>query len=424
MRFLLRRRANETSLGLASLGFGSPRGETVPRRRPTLKPASTTALGRAALATVAALALAVGGLQAARFAFRLPAPSGPFRVATTMMGFERPLEPGEASPGRFTVQVWYPGLQSADRAPYVAGSSGVERWLYERLVRTNAARDVGVAASPRRFPILVYLAGWGGVRTDNTALLEDLASHGFVVAAIGDVARDSPPLQRLAAPLDFGSQAAFQATRRLAAEKLEYTARRVSAVLDRLSELDARDPQGRFTKRLDISRAGVLGYSFGGAVAFAAARRDPRFKAVMNLDGWLFNASSGYRGGLPYFVVSGDSPVPGPDYVTDPDPDVRYASQLTVVDDEQQREVLRHGGYELTVNGADHLSFSDVPLCALRHRFGNGHFDPQRVASAVHAYAVAFFERTLEDNASPLLVPGEKEHPAMTLASWPLGAPR
>jgi hypothetical protein len=127
---------------------------------------------------------------------------------------------------------------------------------------------------------------------------------------------------------------------------------------------------------------------------------------------------------VPYFVVSGDSPVPGPDYVTDPDPDVRYASQLTVVDDEQQREVLRHGGYELTVNGADHLSFSDVPLCALRHRFGNGHFDPQRVASAVHAYAVAFFERTLEDNASPLLVPGEKEHPAMTLASWPLGAPR
>jgi dienelactone hydrolase len=389
-----------------------------------VKAPARAVLPRALVASAVALLLAGGSFQALRSVLALPAPSGSFPVGTTITTLERPLEPGETAPGLFSVQIFYPGDPSQARAPYVAGSPGLERWFYDRLVRTNAAPDVGVAAPPQRFPVLVYVASWAGIRTDNTSLLEDLASHGFVVAALGDVNRDRPPLARLGAPLDFSSHEAFGAMRRLADEKLAYASKRVSTVLDRLTELDARDPAGRFTNRLDLGRAGAIGYSFGGAVAFAASRHDPRLKAVMNLDGWLFDAASGYRGGLPYFVVSSDTQRPGPDYVADPDPEIRYASQLTVADTKRQQAVLRHGGYELTVAGTDHLDFSDVPLYALRHRFGNGQADPQRVARAVHAYAVAFFERTLEDTPSALLAPGEKQSPAMTLASWPAAATR
>lgn len=363
-------------------------------------------------------AVAFAGLML-RNAFALPPVTGTFPVGTVTLTFERPLEPQESDPGTFGVQIWYPGEPSGNRAPYGTGAGSLKHKLYHSLVRTNAARDAGLAASAQRFPVLVYVSSWGGEATNNTSLLEDLASHGFVVAALGDLRYDDPPLERLGGALDFSSEAAYHTTLQLADERLKYLARRASTVLDHLATLNAHDSDGRFTGRLDLSRAGILGYSFGGAVAFKASQADSRFKAAMNMDGWLFDASSGYRGGVPYFVVSDRSAKPGPDYVTDPDPEIRYTSQLTVVDIPRQRDVLRHGGYELVIDGADHLSFSDVPLFAPKHRFGNGNVNPRRIARAVHAYAEAFFEHTLEGTPSPLLVPGEKEQPTMTLASWP-----
>jgi len=71
--------------------------------------------------------------------------------------------------------------------------------------------------------------------------------------------------------------------------------------------------------------------------------------------------------------------------------------------------------------GADYLSFTYFPLYAPLHRFSS-HVNPERVARAVRGYAVAFFERVLDGKPSPLLVPGDKDHPTMTLASWPFGA--
>lgn len=368
-----------------------------------------------------AFALAVACVMAVRFAFELPAPTGPLPVGTVTLTLERPPEPNEGSAGRFAVQVWYPAKPSTDRAPYGSGSPGLKRWIYRRLVRTHAARGVGIASSQGRFPVIVYVAGWGNERTDNTVLSEELASHGFVVAAFGDVGYDDPPLRRLGGPTDFSSERAYHATLQLGHEKLRYDVQRASAVLDRLAMLDAGDSAGRFTHRLDLSRAGILGYSFGGAVAVAACRGESRFKAAMNMDGWLFDAGSGYRSGVPYFLVTDRSPTPGPDDLKAADPMRRYTSQLTVADEERQHEVLRRGGYELRIAGADHLSFTDVPLYAPLHRFSS-HVNPERVARAVRGYAVAFFERVLDGKSSPLLVPGDKAHPAMTLASWPSGA--
>jgi dienelactone hydrolase len=372
------------------------------------------------MAFAVALALAAAGAFALRFALDLPKPTGPQSVGTMTLTLERPPEPEEPAPGEYDVQVWYPAQPAADRAPYGTGSAGFRNRIYHYLVRTNAARNAAVARGPRRFPILVYIAGWGGERTSNTILAENLASHGFVVAAFGDVEHDRPPLGRLAGPAAFGSERAYEATLRLGHERLQYEARRASAVLDRLTALDADDPSGRFTHRLDVARVGAVGYSFGGAVALEACRRDARFKAAMNLDGWLFDAGSGYRGGVPYFLASDRSPDLGASDVAAAEGALRYTNELTVADQARQHEVLRHGGYSLRIADADHYSFTDVPFIAPLHRFGNRGAQQKRIALVVCDYAVAFFERALNGTPSALLVPTDKLSRRMTLVSWPL----
>ncbi len=278
------------------------------------------------------------------------------------------------------------------------------------------------AMTAHRFPVIVYVAGWGNGPTDNTALAEDLASHGMVVAAFGDVNRDVPP-SRLAGAANFSSHGAYQATLQLGNEKLPYQARRASAVLDYLAALDATDPAGRFTGRLNTKRVGILGYSFGGAVALETCRTDPRFRAALNMDGWIFDAASGYRGGAAYFLVSSGSATPSPQDVTAADPVRRYTSQFTVIDEERQMAVLRRGGYALNIDGADHLNFTDVPLYAPLHRMSRGRYDPRRLASVIRTYAVAFFEQELDGRPSPLLAPGYSHHPSLTLVHWPRRAP-
>ncbi len=113
-------------------------------------------------------------------------------MGVTTLRFSRPAE-GDAEAGSFDVQVWYPGARSDDRAPYGTGAPGFKRFAYHQILRTHAARDSALAAPAKRFPVLVYVAGWGGQRTDNTNLAENLASAGFVVAALSDLAYDVPP---------------------------------------------------------------------------------------------------------------------------------------------------------------------------------------------------------------------------------------
>ncbi len=348
----------------------------------------------------------IAGAFIARSSFELPRPTGPLPVGTLTLSFER-----------FDVRVWYPAVSSRDIAPYGSGGPGLKSWLYHRLVRTHAARNAGFLPGIGPAPVLVYIAAWGGESTDNTALLEDLASHGYVVAALGDVAYDDPPPGRLDGPADFGSERAYAATLRLAHEKLRHAARRVSAVLDRLAALDADDPAGRFTHRLDLGRMAILGYSFGGAVAFEACRSDPRLRAALNMDGWLFDSATAYRGGIPYFLMTNRDPLPGRAELNAADPVLRYESRLTVIDDAVQTDVLQRGGYELLIDAANHVTFSDAPLYAPLQRLRNG--DAQGIARVVRALTVAYFDRVLSGTPSPLLTPGERHDPAMRLRHWP-----
>ena len=335
--------------------------------------------------------------------FRLPRPTGPFPVGTVTQTLD-----GE---GSLAPQIWYPAAPTARAraAPYEPATSGWRNWVF-RHVRTDALQDAPLAAGTDRFPVLIYVNGWDGTRWENSALMQELASHGYVVAA-SDQPGGVVDSTDLSTPWDTSSQIAWHRTEDVAAVKLRVQVGIARRVLDRLAALGA-ESGSRFARRLDPARAGILGFSFGGATA-AEAATDPRFRAVVNMDGRLFGEA--WRSGItvPYLELSDDGPPPA-------DRSNPTLAQIETSGGRQTRANLaRNGGMMLTIRGTLHPNFSDYPvLVSLRRFSGGGPVDPRRAARVIDAWVVGFFDHVFKGKE----LPDPAQTPEAVLDVWPAPA--
>lgn len=357
-------------------------------------------------------ALLVGALAASLAfpVFALPVPTGPDAIGTVVL----------EGPG---LQVWYPAPAGSTgaHAPYTLarppGGSLSGRFDRARLVMTPAI--VGAPVASGAHPLILYLPGWGGTRADNTAQALELASHGFIVAGMDDRYPEGE--------LDFSSQAASARTQRWANRKVVLQAALARRALDTLLQLDARDPEGRLTGRIDRGRIGIFGFSFGGASAAQAAGSDSRIRAAANLDGWLFGQAAENGVPQPFFVMS--TPLASDEIPSDPA--LHYYALFDKANDRKTFRGLRlHGGYFLVIDGTDHANFVDWSLYSPeKWRVGaGGSIDSLRAERIVSAYLLEFFERVLNGAPAPLLVtrsenpganaPMSSEDPAAHLQIW------
>jgi dienelactone hydrolase len=325
---------------------------------------------------------------------RLPRPSGAYAVgsARSHLAFDAD------RPDRISaLSVWYPAT-SGGRAAYRADGHGLEAMLVGWLVRSSAAPGAPVASQARRFPALISIASWGGVGSENTALCEDLASHGFVVIALDDMDRDRHADPAVSGPLDLSSDRAVASTMRLASRKRTREAQRVSRLIDRVTRGEASFPAD-VARSIDAQRIAVIGYSFGGAVAFAAAQVDPRIRAAINLDGWMFAGDSPPSGReFPYLFVGTVDVPPSAADVRVMDHAARAAAHLDADDRRfMDAEALR-GGVAVTIPGADHGSFRDDLRLALVHR-SNHAIPSARVMRVVTNAVLPFVRRSFDRHA-------------------------
>ncbi|MFF0379802.1 alpha/beta hydrolase family protein [Actinoplanes missouriensis] len=315
-------------------------------------------------------ALVLGGGVAA-WALPIPAfpePSGPSSVGTTVLQWtdqsrEEPATRDDADRRTVVVQLWYPAQGAgADRAQYlgrtrreadvvagaVAGYLGAPGFLLDGPTRARTHAVTGAAPAEGRFPVVVFSPGLGGVRTQNTAWAEDLASRGYVVAGVDH------PYDSAAVVLDDGRtvKTRIAATGdRAEGERLRtaWTAVRAEDlrfVLTQLGRLDSGEIAGPFAGRLDTARAAATGHSIGGAAAMEAAADDPRFTAAINMDGGLNPGQGPLR-----------QPVLALTHEVRDQADAEFVAKVDTV--------LGGGAatsYRLSVPGSAHLTFTDAPL--------------------------------------------------------------
>ena len=328
--------------------------------------------------------------------FRFPRPSGPHAIGTVTYHWIDTTRPeifteGSDDPRELMAQVWYPAEDqgSSPRAPYVSDAEavtsglsrvfGMPRPLFRAFgsVTTNAVSGAPVASAEQKYPVLIFLEGLGGYRQMNTFQVEELVSHGYVVAALdqpytaaavrfpdGRVARMSP-LEEMKPLVRQSYRPAKEAPTLHGAPMKDgivpYLAEDVTFALDQLESVNEHDQLGRLTGRLDLGRTGVLGVSLGGIVAGEACLQEPRVGACLIMDAPM--STQVVRRGL-------DRPSM---WLTRPAEDMRLEREQAGGWPEEEIEAhqdtvravfekLPGQGYFVNVHGMFHLNPTDLPL--------------------------------------------------------------
>ena len=359
----------------------------------------------------------------------LPEPTGPYPAGTASVWLTDTSRPDPWASGvnarELMVSLWYPAVPSGGRRAQYMTPAESELQLTSRgitgvppdtlsTVQTNAISDARPAGRQHSLPLVVLSPGFTNSRSTLTALAEDLASHGYVVAGIDHtyeshatafpdgrvttcLARDAPRRDRMA----------------------KVAAVRAADVCFLLDELTGAHPAWPGAGLIDPSRMGMAGHSAGGAAAIAAMLADSRIRAGIDMDG--STAAPIPDEGLvrPFLFLGKQSnytPGGGSAVTTLRDRRFRKGAVITW---ERDWELLTGWKRWLVVAGAVHASFTDLALLADQTGIidtGAG-LSGARSLDITRAYVRAFFDQHLRGRPQALLDQPSARYPEVTFCS-------
>jgi predicted dienelactone hydrolase len=335
----------------------------------------------------------------------LPAPTGPLRVGTASLHLmdDSRIDPLAPTPRmrELMVRLWYPAAHSREPAaayltPAVASVftdflraiTGVDLPTDLLSFPTYSLQNPPVLPGARR-PVVLFSHGYGVSAAVNTALHEELASRGYVVAGIDHTfdagAVEFPDgrveVQQPGLPVDTLLHEVRAADMRFVLDQL------TAIAADRNPDAGLRPLPGGLGRALDVSRVGAYGFSLGGPTVIGAMNQDRRIDAGAALDGTLRGPVSFNR---PFLMMGNQHE--------------RRAEDPDWADFYDQ---LRGPRLHLVIDGAEHADLSDLTIVKsildISAVFSTGPIDGVRAVSIQRRYLVAWFDWALRGRARPLL---------------------
>jgi predicted dienelactone hydrolase len=389
---------------------------------------------RATLATaVACLLLMTAGATFLLPMFALPKPTGPYAIGTQVEPLADPVRmethvAGPAKPREIMIQIWYPATPNHQHfAGYRRRRETTLLSSYMAVLKTHSYKNAAVATAGAPFPVLLFNPAWGGQRTQNTYQMEDLASHGFIVVGIDHTYNSRPvefPNGRVIWSRNLHDITDFQhttLTQQLAIgdSEVRIEAGDDSLVLNTLSAAN-RDPRSAWFGRVNTNNAGAFGHSFGGAVSAQICYQDPRVKAALNEDGWVFGDVATHGLNKPYMFMDDDTPPIVASQLHSADVQTRRESALDVAEMDNFEKTMRSfGGYYILIRGSKHFNFGDRSLYSpIRRWTDSGSVSPQLAHQAIEAYTLQFFSHYLLHQMAPLLAANDSPYKEVQFENW------
>lgn len=372
--------------------------------------------------------------------FELPPPTGAYDVGTRYIkisppGRAEPFTPDPDDARTLYAQIWYPAAPGPDdrKAPYWSDADDFGKavasfqswwqptfaWMYwhMRLVSAHAYLNAPILEGGDKFPLVIHSHGHPvDPFNSNTALMEDLASRGFVAVALVH------PYETPAAIAPDGQTVAYDINNaELGARMLELKSDAYNAQARRFrsahSIRDGWDIHGKILAAMpalsnsveiwnddiadfvsglqspaagqpgiaaatDFERVGVIGFSLGGATATSFCAQNPICKAGVNLDGYLFGDMRGKPLSTPFLFF--------------------YSAGNDGMNDFYYRETAGPA-YRVSVPGSMHINFTDFSLAGpyLRALNVTGATDGRAFIDIMRAAVGGFFEMHLKTAPDP-----------------------
>ncbi|WP_445505888.1 alpha/beta hydrolase [Niallia sp. 03190] len=360
--------------------------------------------------------------------FETAKPSGPYAIGTATYHWidvkrEEKLTKDPVDKRQLMVQIWYPAETSGDEkiAPYIPDLSGLKMAVqqkygvpgffldYLRNVNTHASIKAKISNAQQNYPLLLFAHGFPGTRYTNTSQVEELVSHGYIVACIDytyhSIETVFPDGKLVLLSDNLPEMNDWDSWDQIVTDTWVPDSK---FVLDQIEQLNTKDPNGILKGKINLKSVGMFGHSFGGAAAAQTLLADPRFKAGMNMDGTLFGKGD-LKDGLKQPFLMMNVKTPEVNSADEPNEEELLRIGMTREDYDfiakeipmRKNNLLKNGGYSVMIDKIDHLSFTDLYLLSPFFSW-NHQMPPRQAHSIINDYTLAFFDKHLKGKTDTL----------------------
>jgi len=356
----------------------------------------------------------------------LPTPSGPFKIGLKVFYIN---DKNRTESHTFTdsqrkllIQIFYPSVLDTTKKSwsYLAETVAalkdtlektyyIPRFILNLLfdLPTHTQSDTPIATKQAPYPLLIFSHGFGALGTSYLAFIEEIVSHGYIVAAINHTYAAG------LVPFPDGKVIWFNQETTLADDAKSYDelniwVQDIQFTLDEVTKINQSDM--RLGGRINMESIGTLGHSFGGIAALVACREDNRIKVAVNMDGSLgFDKNSKTSIDKPLMLLLQDYERPsflakrlvGRNLSKEEYIETKFATFTDLCKSNNAPTYL------LSFKKASHDSFSDGILLKqpLKFLFGadTGEREPYLFLKIVNQYLVDFFDTHLKNKKANLL---------------------